>query len=115
MCGACFSESEALTTETVVDGEIDENVVIVKVNDVENIENDEEEYSNKQKETAKNQIKLRKFYKQEKCKHGSKGNDCPYDHPKKCFKFVQNGDKVAGAAKKGRSVTITILPYAKMP
>ena len=29
--------------------------------------------------------------------------------------FSKMGTKVAGAAKKGRSVTITILHYAKMP
>ena len=115
MCGACFSESEALTTETIVDGDIDENVVIVEVNDddVENNRNDKEVYSNEQKETAKNQSKLCKFFKHGKCKYGSKGNDCSYDHPKKCFKFVQNGDKSSRGCKKGKECDYYHPPLCK--
>ena len=41
-----------------------------------------------------------KFYMQKSCKHGRKGDDCKYSHPKLCFNYIKHGDK-RGGCKKG--------------
>ena len=32
-----------------------------------------------------------RFYLQKSCKHGSKGTNCNYRHPKLCYKLIRNG------------------------
>ena len=45
-----------------------------------------------------------KYYMRKGCKHGRKGTNCTYEHPKLCFKFIQHGDK-RGGCKLGKSCT----------
>ena len=45
--------------------------------------------------------KLCKYYVYRTCKHGQKGEGCSYNHPKKCLKFVNYGNKSNRGCKKG--------------
>ena len=40
-----------------------------------------------------------RFYLQKSCKHGLKGTNCNYLHPKLCYKFIRNGAKNGGCKK----------------
>ena len=40
--------------------------------------------------------KVCRFYQQGNCKHGRKGLDCPFDHPKACRKLLKYGNKGTG-------------------
>ena len=42
-----------------------------------------------------------KYYIKRNCKYGSKGEGCSFSHPKKCTKFMRNGDRNNGC-KKGK-------------
>ena len=40
-----------------------------------------------------------RYYLQNSCKHGPRGADCQYEHPKICFKFTSNGNRRGGCKK----------------
>ena len=44
--------------------------------------------------------KVCRYYKTRTCKYGAYGNGCPFNHPKKCQKYIKHGNK-AGGCKKG--------------
>ena len=44
-----------------------------------------------------------RYYVMRRCKHGAKGKDCSYDHPKKCFRFLRNGTSNRGGCNKGKA------------
>lgn len=41
------------------------------------------------------------FYKNNMCKFGKKGRDCPYNHPKLCYKYKVNGCDPVNGCKQG--------------
>ena len=43
-----------------------------------------------------------KFFLRQACKHGRKGKDCAFSHPKLCFKYTRHGDR-RGGCKKGKN------------
>ena len=51
-------------------------------------------------QTGTAQRAICKFYLQKSCKHGRKGDDCNYSHPKLCYSYIKRGDK-RGGCKKG--------------
>ena len=59
----------------------------------------------RENEPEKNQNKkiLCKHYVWKKCRHGSKGIGCSFDHPKKCFKFLKNGSVAKHGCNKGKN------------
>ena len=42
-----------------------------------------------------------KYFKTKSCKHGAKGNGCPFRHPPKCLKFLKHGSKTSRGCQKG--------------
>lgn len=42
-----------------------------------------------------------KHYLQKKCKHGRKGENCKFDHPKLCIKYLKFGRKARSGCQKG--------------
>ena len=68
------------------------------VNVVKNTEQHQAEIKN-----AKQTGKLCKFYAYRKCKYGSKGDKCPFEHRRKCAKFIAHGDKNNRGCKKGKN------------
>ena len=40
-----------------------------------------------------------RFYKKKSCKYGAKGVGCPFSHPKKCVKFLMDGNRTRGCNK----------------
>ena len=56
---------------------------------------------NQKKESEEDSSKtVCKFFLRQACKHGRKGNDCTFSHPKVCFKYTRHGDR-RGGCKKG--------------
>ena len=53
-------------------------------------------------ENQRHKEKLCKFYKKGICKHGIKGQNCKYDHPKTCRKLLMHGNKGTRGCKEGR-------------
>ena len=49
--------------------------------------------SSKEKIVDKMNDQVCHFYKKGKCKHGLKGCNCPYSHPKACPKLLKFGNK----------------------
>ena len=43
------------------------------------------------------------FYKNNKCKYGLIGRDCPYAHPRLCYKYKVNGCDPVRGCKKGKN------------
>ena len=64
-------------------------------------------------EVQKQEKKLCKYYIRKKCKYGATGKDCPYEHPKKCFKYMQNGNKSGRGCKRGNECTFYHPPLCK--
>ena len=52
--------------------------------------------------TNTNKVRVCKYYARKECKYGVKGDKCPFNHPPKCIKFVNHGDRNAGC-KKGKT------------
>ena len=77
--------------------------------EVEKTESNQEEPS-KQKQNEKI---LCKFYVYKKCKHGAKGNGCPFAHPKKCFKFCSDGTHKKRGCNKGKECTFFHPPLCR--
>ena len=50
--------------------------------------------------------KLCKFYASKMCKYGLKGVGCSFDHPKKCIKFVNHGDRSNRGCKRGKDCSL---------
>ena len=50
--------------------------------------------------------KLCKFYASKMCKYGLKGIGCSFDHPKKCVKFVNHGDRSNRGCKRGKDCSL---------
>ena len=48
-------------------------------------------YLNDQQKDSGNSNRICRFYKNGNCKHGLKGKECKYLHPKMCRKFTQHG------------------------
>ena len=42
-----------------------------------------------------------RFYLKKACKYGRKGENCPFNHPKLCYKYIKRGEK-SGGCKKGK-------------
>ena len=40
-----------------------------------------------------------RFYLRKSCKHGKKGDNCNFTHPKLCFNFIKHGDQRGGCNK----------------
>ena len=53
-----------------------------------------------------------RYYLRKECKHGRKGQDCEFDHPKMCFNFIKRGDK-AGGCNKGKNCTYLHPPLCR--
>ena len=51
--------------------------------------------------TQKGKKSICKFFKSRTCKHGAKGDGCPYLHPPKCLSFLKHGTKGKRGCKKG--------------
>ena len=58
-----------------------------------------EEDASARKTEGKNITPCR-YYLRQGCKHGRKGANCHYSHPKLCFKFIKHGD-MRGGCKEG--------------
>ena len=48
------------------------------------------------------QKKLCKYYVYKRCKHGAKGKGCQFDHPKKCLRYIRNGDNKKRGCTRGK-------------
>ena len=61
---------------------------------------------------ANNQRKTKvcHFYKNNKCKYGLRGRDCPYAHPKLCNRYNVNGCDPVRGCKKGKDCTFLHPP-----
>ena len=57
--------------------------------------------SSKEKFTDKTIDQVCHFYKKGKCKHGLKGRNCPYTHPKACPKLLKFGNKAPKGCNQG--------------
>ena len=44
-----------------------------------------------------------RFFRRGTCKHGLRGNDCNYSHPKMCSKFLQHGTRQPHGCNRGKS------------
>ena len=47
-----------------------------------------------------------KFYKSRTCKYGTLGERCPFNHPKKCLKYITHGNKNSRGCKKGKECSL---------
>ena len=43
-----------------------------------------------------------RYYVEKRCRHGSKGTGCCFDHPVKCFRFMRNGSHAKRGCTKGK-------------
>ena len=99
MCEACLDDPDA-------------QINSAKVSDNEDKNKSKEQETEVTKECAPSEIdltdtkpqekKLCKYYIYKNCKYGDKGKNCPYNHPKKCFRFMQNGNKSSRGCIKGK-------------
>ena len=62
------------------------------------------EDSNNTKETHITRPTCR-FYMKSKCKHGIRGKNCAYDHPKACSKLMKHGNKAPMGCNAGTNCT----------
>lgn len=53
-------------------------------------------------EVARKRNRVCKHFLQKKCKHGKRGDECDFEHPKICFRFSKFGEKHPGGCKKGK-------------
>ena len=53
-----------------------------------------------------------KHYLRKECKHGRRGQDCNYAHPKLCFNFIKRGDR-PGGCNKGKRCTYLHPPMCR--
>lgn len=60
------------------------------------------ENTNKKPTTNQRKDQVCYYYKQNKCKYGLRGWNCPYAHPKLCNKFKVNGYDPVRGCKKGK-------------
>ena len=51
---------------------------------------------------SKLKTKICMHYRNNNCKHGLKGKDCPYLHPERCQKLLQNGTKSPDGCSRGK-------------
>ena len=63
-----------------------------------------------QSQTNLSKDKVCYFYKNNKCKFGRRGENCPYAHPKLCFKYKINGCDLVRGCKNGNN-----CPYLHPP
>lgn len=66
---------------------------------------DERGSSVRENKTAQKSTQVCKHYLKKKCKHGMKGEECEFLHPKLCRKYMKFGDKKRGGCKKGMGCT----------
>ena len=67
----------------------------------EKLEEEEEEESVDATDYDASETQICNFYKRGKCKHGLKGRNCKYKHPKACQKLMKYGNKGPNGCKMG--------------
>ena len=67
--------------------------------------------------TESNNVRKQKsvcrYYKNGTCKYGGKGTGCPFDHPKKCWKFMAHGEKNSRGCRKGSKCDLYHPPMCR--
>ena len=67
-------------------------------------------------ESTQNKLKTKIciHYKRNQCKHGLKGKHCPFLHPERCQKLMQNGTKSPDGCNLGKNV-LSSTPKCALP
>ena len=74
--------------------QIDDKVYVSQVSRVSSIGKPEASLVHEARSLrAKTKKRVCKFYKNGMCKYGAKGRECPFEHPRKCFRFLKSGTR----------------------
>ena len=109
LCGVCMGEPQDEqdwdTGKTEVDlTEDDDGAPLV----------DKKEVNDRKVKKRDEEPEICKFYINKRCKFGANGKDCPFNHPKKCFKFMQNGSKPRRGCSKGKDCKFYHPPLCRV-
>ena len=109
MCEVCLNDAHVGQNPTTIAGpskmsSTDQNEQVPKGETKKTTDNDVEMVENTN--TAKRA--LCKYYIYKKCRYGSKGDQCPFEHPKKCFKYTQHGTGSGRGCRKGKNAIFSI-------
>ena len=114
MCEVCLNDAHVGQNPTTIAGpskmaSTDQNEQVPKGEIKKTTDNDVEMVEN----TNTPKRALCKYYIYKKCRYGSKGDQCPFEHPKKCFKYTQHGTGSGRGFRKGKECNFFHPPLCK--